>query len=249
MTYEGDLSKVQAGGQSRASAKGESIRDRITIRQLEPKDSIRELTDLLHCAFKLDGQHSYAYPAAKQSEEETRMQIANGECLVAELDGRLIGIGMIWPPRLVAQQRWCCFHRSAHLRQLAVHPGFQGLGIGTKLLEYCEQSAIRMGAWELAGIAPIGSRQINLYRRANFKLIEYIVREDTNYDSVLFSKWLQKDRKYRIIFHIMRSIRLCDTFVAYKLGILGHRRHVVTAILHGLRFWRIRRDCGNSTGK
>lgn len=104
-----------------------SIRDKVVIRPLDGDDSIHEITELLHRAFKSDIQHQYVYPAAEQDEETTREQIRRGECWVAELDGRLVGIGIVWPPSPPARHRWYRPRHIAHLRQLAVEPDLQGL--------------------------------------------------------------------------------------------------------------------------
>jgi len=230
-------SEDHAWRQRRDSANGEGVRDRIIIRQIEATDSIHELTDLLHRAFKSEGQHPYAYPVAKQNEETTHKQIERGECWVAELDGRLIGFGIVWPPRPVVRWRWYRPRQSAHLPVLAVHPDFQRLGIGTMLLNHCEQSATRMGAWELTASSPVGSPQLSLYQRMGYRIFRYALRSETNYVSVIFAKWIQKGQRASIICRIGRKLRFYYTFMAYKLGVLGCRKcGVMLKVLHKFGF-------------
>jgi ribosomal-protein-alanine N-acetyltransferase len=61
--------------------------------------------------------------------------LANAEFfIVAELDGQIIGY------------EWCeIYHRHAHLTRLAVHPDYQGRGIGSQLLRRAIVSALEKG--------------------------------------------------------------------------------------------------------
>jgi GNAT superfamily N-acetyltransferase len=207
----------------RDSAKGQATRERVTIRRLESKDSIQELTDLLHRAFKSDGQHSYTYGMAEQSEETTRMQIKSGDCWVAELDGRLIGVVILYPPRPDVRRRWYrprLSRLSAYLRLVAVHPDFQGVGIGTMLLCHCERIAMKMGAWELAGSCPVGSRQLSLFKRRGYRVFRYVSFSGTDHHSVIFAKWMRDGQKESTIRRVLRKPIFCKTFLAHYQGML-----------------------------
>jgi GNAT superfamily N-acetyltransferase len=213
-------SEDQVWGQKNDSAKGEATRERVTVRLLESKDSVQELTDLLHRAFKQDGQNPYAYSFATQSEETTHMQVKSGDCWVAELDGHLIGIGLVLPSRPDGRRRWYRPRLIAYLRLLAVHPDFQGIGIGTMLFDNCEQSARKMGAWELAGSSPVGSRQLSFYKRRGYNVFKYVKFSDTSYHSVAFSKWISERQKESMIRKVVRETRYYKSLFAYKLGLL-----------------------------
>ena len=157
----------------------------------------------------------------------------------------------MWPPTHVVRWRWYRPIASASLVQLAVHPDFQGLGIGTILLDYCEKSAIRMGAWELNLSSPVGSRQLSFYQRGGYnRIVEYTSWPETNYDSVVLVKCVQKGQKPPMINQVMRKIRFCWTFLSYKLVVLGWRKRVVIPkILQKIRFQRIRRASRESAGE
>jgi GNAT superfamily N-acetyltransferase len=217
------MSDFLACTRERDEAKGETIRKRVTIRRLESKDSVQELTDLLNSAFKSVGQRSYTYGMAEQSEETTRMQIKSGDCWVAELDGRLIGVVILYPPRLDVRRRWYrprLSRLSAYLRLVAVHPDFQGVGIGTMLLGHCERIAMRMGAWELVGSCPVGSRQLSLFKRRGYRVFRYVSFSGTDHHSVFFAKWMREAQEQGMIRKVLRKTIFYTTFLAYKLGVL-----------------------------
>jgi GNAT superfamily N-acetyltransferase len=217
------MSDFLACPRERGVVRVEAIRERVTIRRLESKDSVQELTDLLHRAFKSDRQHSYTYGMAEQSEETTHMQIKSGDCWVAELDGRLIGVVILYPPRTDVRWRWYrprLSRLSAYLRLIAVHPDFQSLGIGTMLLGHCERIAMMMGALELAGSCPVGSRQLSLFKRRGYRVFRYVSFSSTDHHSVFFAKWIQGSQKQNMIRKVLRKTIFYKSFLAYKLGVL-----------------------------
>jgi GNAT superfamily N-acetyltransferase len=58
---------------------------------------------------------------------------------------------------------------------LGVHPDFQGIGIGTMLIDNCEQIAKREGAWEIAASSPVGSQQLIFYNKERLQGIQVCV--------------------------------------------------------------------------
>ena len=65
--------------------------DDIKIRLIDDSDSITELTELLHRAYKPLADDGMRYFATHQTEDQTRKRIANGQCYVAILDGKIVG--------------------------------------------------------------------------------------------------------------------------------------------------------------
>lgn len=220
------MSDFLACPRERYEAKGEAIRKRVTVRRLKSKDSVQELTDLLHSAFKSEGQHSHTYGMAEQSEETTRLLLKSGDCWVVELDGRLIGVVILCPPRPDVRQRWYrprLSRLSAYLRLIAVHPDFQGVGIGTMLLDHCERIAMKMSALELAGSCPVGSRQLSLFKRRGYRVFRYVSFSGTDHHSVIFGKWMRETQKQSMIRKVLRKTIFYKSFLAYKLGVLRWR--------------------------
>jgi GNAT superfamily N-acetyltransferase len=93
---------------------------------------------------------------------------AEGELLVAELDGALVGtVGYLPPGRSkdpVFRPEW------AVLRMMAVDPGHRGRGVARALAEECARRARRDGAASLAlYTSPAMKAAVELYVRMGFQ--------------------------------------------------------------------------------
>ena len=72
-------------------------KDEVIIRLLQSSDSIEELTELLHRAYKELVDMGINNMAATQSPDVTRRRVEVGECWVAEMAGRLVGTITLLP--------------------------------------------------------------------------------------------------------------------------------------------------------
>ncbi|MCD6249415.1 MAG: GNAT family N-acetyltransferase [candidate division Zixibacteria bacterium] len=166
--------------------------DQITIRQLSDTDSLEDLTELLHRAYKILADMGLKYVATYQSIEITRKRLKNGTCFVAELDGQIAGTVLYRKP---GQPKGCAFYERpdvAHVSQMGVEPDLQRRGIGAKLMRHAEESAVRDGASELAlDTSEQATHLIKWYERMGFRFVGHIDWEITNYRSVIMSKMLQ----------------------------------------------------------
>ena len=61
------------------------------IRDLLPKDSVEELTEIIHTAYQRLGNLGLNYTAVDQDASVTRSRTESGHCLVAEAEAKLIG--------------------------------------------------------------------------------------------------------------------------------------------------------------
>src|SRR5689334_5653757 len=109
------------------------------IRPLLPIDSLEELTEPLHRAYAPLAAMGFRYYATHQTVEQTGKRIATGSCLVAKLDGKLVGT-VTW---YCGETKYCgetnskypeLYRRSdvAHLEQFAVEPSLQRQGLGLR---------------------------------------------------------------------------------------------------------------------
>lgn len=82
--------------------------------------------------------------------------------VLAELDGRIVGY------------EWCeLFEGQAHLSRLAVHPGYQGRGIGAQLLHRAITDALAHGAKQISlNTQESNDRSLALYRRFGFAVTD-----------------------------------------------------------------------------
>lgn len=216
--------REEALGHSQRTVASPDIRDRVIIRPLGETDSIEELTDIIHAAFKKDPGQPYTNPSATQTPETTFKHIRKGRCSVVVLDGRLIGLGIVYPPprKRTSCSLWYPMY-GAHLRKLAIHPDFQGKGIGTRLLAACERHAKDMGGWNLWGSSPIGSRQLSLYCRCGYCIAEYTDWGDTPYESAIFSKCLHESSPHGPLGRVLRKAKYAFSLFKHCLRRLGRR--------------------------
>ena len=161
----------------------------LTIRELRKTDSLEDLTELLHRAYKILADLGLKYVATHQSVEITRKRLKNGTCFVAELDGRIVGTVLYRKP---GQPKGCAFYERpdvAHVSQMGVEPELQRQGIGDKLMRHAEETAARDGASELAlDTAETATHLIEWYERLGYRFIQHIDWDMTNYRSVIMSK-------------------------------------------------------------
>jgi len=163
----------------------------LVIRPLNQSDSLEQLTDFLHRAYKALADRGLRYLATHQSEEITRQRIARGTCFVAFIDDRLLGTITYHPKGMARGSPWYNRPEVGKASQMAVEPEYQGQGIGRRLMDYVEEFARADGAQELAmDTAETAHHLIEWYARRGYRFIEHCQWEVTNYRSVVMSKRL-----------------------------------------------------------
>lgn len=168
----------------------------VILRKLRPKDSLEEMTALLHRAYRIHADAGRHYVATHQSVEVTRQRVSRGECWVAVDDGSILGTITIRPP---GQGRGCDYYERegvATFQQFAVDPPHQGRGIGRKLLRHAEQRAGQMGASVIAfDTAETAFDLIAMYERYGYAIVAMADwRPRVNYRSVVMAKPLGLDK-------------------------------------------------------
>ena len=165
----------------------------IVIRLVDDSDSMKEITDLLHLAYRTLAEMGFRYNATHQSEEVTRRRFDRGEGYVVLKREKLIGTITMYYPRKGDGPRWYERPDVAKFGQFAVEPDLQKRGIGSAMLEFIEERAIETGAVELAlDTAEGADNLIKFYMKRGYRFIEYADWESPNYRSVIMSKTLQK---------------------------------------------------------
>jgi predicted N-acetyltransferase YhbS len=162
-----------------------------TIRALAASDSIDALTELLHAAYKVHADRGLRFVATHQDAATTRERAAEGECFVAEADGRVVGT-ITW--RRGEPDSTCDWYREpgvAVFGQFAVDPALQGRGIGCALLVHCERRAAAQGFSEMAcDTAGPAAEMIAVYERWGYRHVGRVRWSSVNYESVVLSKAL-----------------------------------------------------------
>lgn len=161
----------------------------VQIRRLAPDDCLRELTEMLHRAYRPLAEAGLRYLATHQAPEVTAQRVAKGECYVAVAGRRLVGTIVLTPPGCCGGCAYCerpgvaCFH------QFAVDPEWQGRGVGSLLLEMVERRARELGAAEIAlDTSEAATHLIACYERRGYQVVDRVDWDVTNYLSVVMAK-------------------------------------------------------------
>lgn len=153
------------------------------------RHSVRELTSLLHRAYRPLAHKGLHYVASHQSVRATRRRLRRGHAWVAVDDDRLVGTILLCPPRLVRDHPVYDQRETATFHQFAVDPDYQGLGIGAELLHLTEERAARLGARLLAlDTAADAVELIRYYERRGYRRMSRANWKTTNYESVILAK-------------------------------------------------------------
>ncbi len=145
------------------------------IRQLDRRDSLETLTELLHRAYRALAEMGFRYWATHQTVEDTQQRIASGECYVAVDNDALIGTIKLTPPEKTGGCRWYARPEVATFHQFAVDPAHQGQGIGSRLLEHVEKRSAELGAAELACDTAEGATHlIDMYIKRGYRKVDTV---------------------------------------------------------------------------
>ena len=162
----------------------------VHIRPFAETDSVSELTSLLHRSYKRLADMGLHFVATYISEEDTKYFVDNGECFVAELEGKIIGTILIYPkgkntPEFYKRDDVAVFGK------FAVDPLYQNKGVGEMLMNYIENHVKSKGIKELAlDTAEQAVHLIEYYKKRGYRFMGYQKWSVTNYRSVIMSKTL-----------------------------------------------------------
>ncbi|GAF11506.1 histone acetyltransferase HPA2 [Bacillus sp. JCM 19046] len=159
-------------------------------------DSIDELTRLLNVSYKQLSDLGLRYLATHQDSTITRERIDGAHCLIALKDNRIIGTISFYKPGMKHGCPWYERDTVGVVGQYAVHPDYQGLGLGTLLLNRVETYAFQTGLKELAlDTAEPAAHLRSIYEKKGYRFIEFANWDVTNYRSVILSKTLPSKRE------------------------------------------------------
>lgn len=170
---------------------GQAIADEVEIRRIAESDSVEELTELLHRAYKILADMGFRFFATHQTPEQTQERIDSGECYVGIHDGRVIGTVTFYPPPRPESSgsEWYRRPDVSHFGQFAVEPSLQRSGVGSRLMDFVEDLARERGIAEIALDTAEGAHHLrDYYGRRGYRFIEYVQWDVTNYRSVVMSK-------------------------------------------------------------
>jgi GNAT superfamily N-acetyltransferase len=165
----------------------------LRLRPLLSTDSIEDLTAVLHRAYAPLAAAGFRFVATHQTPEVTRKRCDAGECMVAEVDGRIVGT-ITYYARPMEESRCPLYARPdvARFGQFGVEPDLQRGGVGSMLLMVVETIATFDGFAHLAlDTAEGASDLIAYYRRRGYVDAGHVRWDSTNYRSLLLAKALR----------------------------------------------------------
>ena len=152
------------------------------LRLANDKD-IPSIRTLVNIAYKPLGEMGLNYTGAYQDEQITRDRLKNGRGFVLEKQNKIVGT------ILFTVQNYFTNKRSGYISQLAIEPNLKGTGLGTILIEACEELARNEGfeAVQLDTAKP-AEHLVKWYLRRGYEIVGDTRWEGKNYESWVFEK-------------------------------------------------------------
>lgn len=169
---------------------------KIEFRLFNSSDSVKEVNTLLLSAYKALAEKGMRFAASHEDEAATKRNIEDGECYIGILDNELVTCAMLRIPNNIEKAGWKANGPSWYqvegvttFGRFAVSPRFQGLKIGSKMMEVIESRARELGFLELAlDTSEHADHLIKMYEERGYRFIEYHQWNITNDRSVVMSK-------------------------------------------------------------
>jgi GNAT superfamily N-acetyltransferase len=172
--------------------------DTFLIRRLDARDSMEDLTSMLHRAFSPMGRRGIGCTCFNQSVEVTAERAGLGDCFVATQHGRIVGTLTLHDPDKRSECHWYRQADIASLHQFAVDPAYQGTGCGLALLEFAMQWAHQHHFHGLALDTPLpASDLIHFYEAHGFRKVERVRFHGKGYTSCVLSKTVRDATTHR----------------------------------------------------
>ena len=161
------------------------------LRAWTASDDVSALTGLLHVAYRPLLAAGMQYLTGRQDDATTLRRIGGGRlCWVID-EPALLATVTLSPPHLVHGCDWYDRPEVASIGQVAVHPDWQGRGLGRVLMEHAECAAAHGGVTEVAvDTSEHAEHLIAWYRRQGYRYVGDADWNVTNYRSVVLSKTL-----------------------------------------------------------
>ena len=153
------------------------------IRQAKESD-VPSITRLVNAAYKELADMGLNYTATYQNDDKTKERISKGRCFVLTDNSNQI-IGTI----LVTIENYFTNSNTAYLGQFGVLPEFKKMGLGTKLMEFCENLAKEEGFSGIQLDTAIPAKHlVEWYLRRGYQIVGQEHYEEKTYDSYVFEK-------------------------------------------------------------
>lgn len=164
------------------------LHDDLVIMPKPDSISWEDITQLLHLGYAERATAGLHYAATHQSVQKTIERAGGGVCLVALLNGKLIGTETynLIEKRNLKWKKWYQDEAYYYLHSLTVHPDYKRMGIGLKIRNYIRDEAIKNSVGSLISDTSEQVKWlIGWYERLGHKRVGYVSHKGTNYYSVV----------------------------------------------------------------
>jgi GNAT superfamily N-acetyltransferase len=156
------------------------------------RDSVSEITRLLHEAYAELARAGLNYTASYQNDETTLRRLRSGTAYVAIRESSIVATCTVYlsttSPEAPALYR---APDVAYFGQLAVHPNERGRGLGAHLIGMAERFAAAAGKERIAlDTAEPAVHLVRLYGKLGYRVVQYVQWPGKTYRSVVMSKAL-----------------------------------------------------------
>ncbi len=155
-----------------------------SLRQSNESD-VPLIRKLVNSAYQELADMGLNYTATYQDEEITRNRVSKGRCYILFHETDVVGTV------LFTSQNYFTNRRTGYVSQLAIHPLYKSLGLGTLLMNWCEELAQREGfeAVQLDTAKP-AQHLVKWYLGRGYTIVGETHWEGKTYQSWIFEKSL-----------------------------------------------------------
>ncbi len=148
------------------------------------ENDIPELTCLVNAAYKELADMGLNYTATNQKDEKTKERIAKGRCFIVKEDsGKIVGT------ILLTVENYFTNRHTAYISQFGILPEFKKNGLGTRLMQFCEELAREEKFEGVQLDTAIPARHlVNWYLKTGYEIVGKTHWDGKTYDSYVFEK-------------------------------------------------------------
>lgn len=154
--------------------------------RLASENDVPQIRLLVNEAYKELADQGLNYTASYQDNEETKKRMLQGRTFILVLGTEIVGTILFHEKNYITEKK------SAYVSQFAISPKLKRQGLGSIMLDFCEQLANdeKFEAIQLDTAKP-AKHLVNWYLKRGYKPVGEIHHEGKTYDSQIFEKTLR----------------------------------------------------------
>lgn len=176
--------------------------------------SYEEIQNLLNLSHRDNEKKGLKYSTQNQSVNKLIEKIGTGDCIVAKIDGKLVGTVTVDYRKL---NYWYCREFCAIIKLLGVHPEYKGNKIGTALVNKCiELAKLKKCNIVVADSAEKNYSLMNLCYKFDFKKVDFCKYKNNNFYSAVYAKWIDNNYPNKVKCFFKYNLKKIYIMFRYK---------------------------------